>query len=292
MLRHKMIALFRAARMALHLLYGLMIALIFPRFDADKRRRIARCWSADLLHILNIRIEITATDALHKLASGLIVCNHISWLDVFVLNSVLPTRFVAKTEVKSWPVIGWLCARSQTLFIKRGHARDAARLNRQIINLLQSGDSLVVFPEGTSTDGRHVAGFHASLLQPAIDAAANLYPLALRYQDAHGTHSTAPAYIGETTFAASLWNILKCENLHAHLSVTPTLCAADFDRRSLTATAHQQIRTAVAAMHKGHPLPEGAAADQPLEENLKAMYSMLLPMPGSYESDDVTLHSR
>ncbi|MEI7456325.1 MAG: lysophospholipid acyltransferase family protein [Nitrosomonadales bacterium] len=285
-----MITIFRASRMAVHLCYGLLIALIFPKFNAITRRCILRRWSADLLHILNIRIEITATDAIDKLAPGLIVSNHISWLDVFVLNSVIPTRFVAKSEVKSWPVIGWLCTRSQTLFIERGRARDAARLNTHIFDLLQSGESLAVFPEGTSTDGRHVADFHASLLQPAIDAAANVYPLALRYQDAQGAHSLAPAYIGEITFATSLWNILMCRNLHAHLTVTSTLCASDFERRALTSKARQQICAALARMHAVHHAPEFAQASP--DENLKAMYSMLLPMPDRHERSDAIPHSR
>ncbi len=166
----RFVALFRAVRLALHIGYGLTLAVAYPWFAASLRRRILQHWSAGLLHIFNVRIAIANDDPLHRLRHGLIVTNHISWLDVFVLNAVVPMRFVAKSEVRRWPVIGWLCARAQTLFIERGNARSAARINVHLVELLQREECLAVFPEGTTTDGTQVAHFHSSLLQPAIDA--------------------------------------------------------------------------------------------------------------------------
>lgn len=249
----KVIALFRAARMALHIAYGMLIALIYPRFSESVRQRILRRWSAELIHILNVRIVIPHDDAMHTQPAGIIVSNHISWLDVIVLNAVIPLRFVAKSEVRSWPVIGWLCMRAQTLFIERGRARDAARINRQLVELLQDGGSLAVFPEGTTTDGRQVGDFHASLLQPAVDAGSQIHPVAIRYQDAHGAHSIAAAYIDELSFGESLWTLLNCRSLHVRLVATPSLEALGSDRRTLTRIAQQQIRTAVEQMHADFP---------------------------------------
>ena len=243
------IAFFRSARFALHLGYGLAIALIFPGLGLALRRRILQCWSAGLLHIFNVRIEIAGDDPLHTLRHGLIVTNHISWLDVFVLNAVVPMRFVAKSEVRRWPLIGWLCARAQTLFIERGKARSAARINVHLVELLQRGECLAIFPEGTTTDGASVAHFHASLLQPAIDAEALVHPIAIRYQDVLGAHSTVAAYIDELSFGASLWNILRTTELHVRLAATPPLDAGGMDRRSLTRTAQQHISAALDAMH-------------------------------------------
>jgi 1-acyl-sn-glycerol-3-phosphate acyltransferase len=238
----QIIGVFRAARVALHLACGLMIASVFNWLSQSVRRRILRRWSAQLLNILNV--SITAEKSMHALRSGIIVTNHISWLDVFVLNAVIPMRFVAKSEVRQWPLIGWLCARAQTLFIERGRARDAARINKQIVELLQNGECLAVFPEGTTTDGTQVGAFHASLLQPAVDACAEVHPVAIRYQDAQGAHSTAAAYIDDLSFAASLWNILNCRSLHVRLVATPSLNAAGSDRRTLTRMAWQQISNA------------------------------------------------
>jgi 1-acyl-sn-glycerol-3-phosphate acyltransferase len=154
-------------------------------------------------------------------------------------------RFVAKSEVRRWPVIGWLCARAQTIFLERGKARSAARINVQLVSLLQNGECLAIFPEGTTTDGRQVAHFHSSLLQPAIDAGALVYPVAIRYQNSDGTHSTAAAYIDDLSFGASMWNILSAPELHVRLLATPPLDAQSLDRRNLTRTAHERIAEAL-----------------------------------------------
>jgi 1-acyl-sn-glycerol-3-phosphate acyltransferase len=247
----KIIALLRALRLALHIAYGLLMAVIYPRLSANMRRRILQNWSADLLNIFNVKL--TAVD-LSALRNGLIVSNHISWLDIFVLNAVVPMRFVAKSEVRRWPAIGWLCARANTLFIERGNARAAARINTQLGALMQQGECLAVFPEGTSTDGAQVAHFHASLLQPAIDAQVPLHPIAIRYQNEDGARSSAAAYIDDISFGASLWTLLNTRKLHVRLLPTPALHAADFARRDLAQRAHGSISAALqdAESHKLH----------------------------------------
>ena len=250
---------FRATRLFIHLVCGFSIALVFPRLKQDLRRRILQRWSCRLLCILNVEVVAGSMDMPR---SGIIVTNHISWLDVFVLNAMTPMRFVAKSEVRQWPLFGWLCARAQTLFIERGRARDAARINKQLVRLLKAGESLAVFPEGTTTDGRNVGAFHASLLQPAIDARAPICPVAIRYQDAHGKLSSAAAYIDDVSFIASLWNIMSCKSLHVRLAVTPLIDAADSDRRSVAHKARQQIHAALLHMSD--------APDQPCDISLAA----------------------
>lgn len=286
----RLIALFRATRLVLHIAYGLFMAVAYPWFNLKIRQRILQSWSADLLHIFNVHIEIDDDDPLQVLRHGLIVTNHISWLDVFVLNAVVPMRFVAKSEVRRWPVIGWLCARAQTLFIERGKARSGARANVRLIELLRHGECLAVFPEGTTTDGKRVAHFHSLLLQPAIDASAQVHPIAIRYQDRFGTHSTAAAYIDETSFGTSMWNILTTDRLHVRLAATPPLDASSMDRRSLTMTAHRQISTALDAMHAAHaPLPchEPLHARPETELHFQSLYSVLLV---SEPDEDTSTH--
>lgn len=241
------IALSRAVCLALYLVCGLTIALIYPWLGFVLRRRILQSWSGGLLHICNVRIDIAEDDRLHCLRHGLIVTNHISWLDVFVLNTVMPMRFVAKSEIRRWPVIGWLCARAQTLFIERGKARSAARINVHLVELLQQGECLAIFPEGTTTDGTTVAHFHSSLLQPAIDASSQVHPIAIRYQDALGAHSSVAAYIDDMSFGTSMWNILNSPGLHVRLIGTPPLDAQEMDRRGLSRAAHRQIDEALTA---------------------------------------------
>jgi len=240
-LQRHLIALFRTSRFSLHLAYGLSIAVCFPWFRLSIRQRILQSWSKSLLQIFNIRISISDDDPLHSIRHGLIVTNHISWLDVFVLNAVVPMRFVAKSEVRAWPVIGWLCARAQTLFLERGKARSAARINIQLVELLKRGECLAVFPEGTTTDGAKVAHFHSSLLQPAIDAGAPLHPIAIRYQDKYGQRSDVAAYIDDISFGGSLWSILCAQDLQVRLIASPPLDAMSSDRRTLTHSSNLLI---------------------------------------------------
>lgn len=239
------VALFRAARTALHIAYGLSLAVIYPRLNAQLRRRILQRWSTGLLEIFNVKVFLADDDPLRGVRSGLIVTNHISWLDIFVLNAIVPMRFVAKAEVRRWPLIGWLCARAQTLFLERGKARDAARLNVHLVQLLQQGECLAIFPEGTTTDGAQVAHFHSSLLQPAIDAGAQVHPTAIRYEDTCGNRSTAAAYINECSFGTSLWRLLNTPQLQVRLLATTPLAAATFERRKLTRRARAQIIAAL-----------------------------------------------
>jgi 1-acyl-sn-glycerol-3-phosphate acyltransferase len=282
----RLIALFRAARLALHIGYGLTLAIAYPWFSLGVRRRILQNWSTGLLDIFNVRIH--AGDPLRSLKHGLIVTNHISWLDVFVLNAVVPMRFVAKSEVRRWPVIGWLCARAQTLFIERGSARSAARINVQLVDLLQRGECLAVFPEGTTTDGKQVAHFHSSLLQPAIDAGSLVHPIAIRYQDRHGAYSDAATYIGETSFGASMWNILSTAELHVCLAATTPLDASGMDRRNLTRTAHEHIGVALEAMHAAPgtdlPCPEPAYSHPQADPHFQSLYCVLLNSPLDQEA--------
>jgi len=274
-IRMNLVAVFRALRVAIHIGYGVLLAVYYPRFGLSARRRILQRWCVGLLDILNVSLKIPAEDFLSALPPGLIVANHISWLDVMVLNAVIPMRFVAKSEVRNWPVIGWLAARVKTLFIQRGKARDAVRMNRQLVDSLQDGEYLALFPEGTSTDGAQVGRFHASLLQSAIDAHAQVHPVAVRYQDPLGAHSTAPSYIDEMSFAASLWNVLRTDNLHVCLIATPSLNAAGADRRSLAQLAHSQISLAVAEKNTP-PFSDQLSAEHPGEVHFQSMYGLLL----------------
>jgi 1-acyl-sn-glycerol-3-phosphate acyltransferase len=274
-LLRRLIALLRATRFALHLVYGLALAVFYPWLNLRARRHILQRWSAELLQILNVRLDLAHAHHLRDSCHALIVSNHVSWLDIFVLNSVVPMRFVAKSDVRGWPVIGWLCARGQTLFIERGKARSAARVNMQMVALLQRGECLAIFPEGTSTDGAQVAHFHSSLLQPAIDAATQIQPVALRYHDSHGRLCGIAPYIGDLSFLSSLWGILNAQELHVSLFSTPPLSAHGTDRRSLTRLAQQQVTTALAALQSS--LAQ-TAHDEPGASSLRfqSLYCVLL----------------
>ncbi len=289
----KIVAVFRAIRLSIHLGYGLILAIAYPWFGLNLRHRILQNWSASLLAVMNIHVTFAAKSEIQKRHLGLLVSNHISWLDVFVLNSVIPMHFVAKSEVRRWPVIGWLCARAQTLFIERGKVRSAARINMSMAELLQQGESLAVFPEGTTTDGAQVAHFHSSLLQPAIDAGKQIHPIAIRYQNRRGERSHDATYIDEVSLGQSIWRILCSSQLQVRLLLTPALDVRGVERRDLAAQAHKQISTALEAMQLSAtlaaraytPVQASSARAGAAEHHFQSLYCVLLYTTLAYERE-------
>ena len=172
---------YRFARLVAHLLYGCAIeALVFPFVNRARQLRIIKRWSRQLLDILHVRVHVAgALPAAHT--PTIIVANHVSWLDIWILLAVCPLRLVAKSDIRRWPLIGWLAARAGTIFIERGKRHDTARINRAIVQTLTSGERVGIFPEGTTTDGTEIKPFHASLFQPALGAGARVVTAAIRY---------------------------------------------------------------------------------------------------------------
>ena len=235
------ISLFRGCRLALHLFYAVLLAIFYPHLKPAKRRRILKTWSRQLLDILNIGIRTEGQWPVRGEGGYLLVANHVAWLDIFVLNTIYPSRFIAKTEVRNWPFIGWLCKRSNTIFIERAIRQDAASVNRHISFLLEQGVCVGLFPEGTTTDGKQVGHFHSALIQPAIDAGAMLCPIALRYQNEAGKQSSTAVFTGDMTLSQSIWRILRSPRFDALLVFTPALATAGENRRVLARAAQAAI---------------------------------------------------
>jgi 1-acyl-sn-glycerol-3-phosphate acyltransferase len=177
----------------------------------------------------------------------LIVANHISWLDIFVLLALQPARFIAKAELRRWPVVGWLSASVGTLFVERERRRHAHSINRDAAHALARGDVVAIFPEGTTTDGTTLLPFKGSLLQPIVDAGGHVQPIAIRYRHPTGGHSDAPAYVGDTTFVASFWRVAGERGIVAELHLAPPRAAHARHRRDLARDAEHAIRTVLAS---------------------------------------------
>ncbi|MFL6580966.1 MAG: lysophospholipid acyltransferase family protein [Burkholderiales bacterium] len=238
------VRLYRVLRLLLHVFGGLLeIALLFPFYGRLQRNRAVGRWSARLLAILRvgIRMQGHAPDDVRRAA--VLVANHVSWLDIPVIHSVWQVRFVAKAEVRRWPVIGWMSARAGTLFVERGKSRHAARINQTIHDAISRGDGIGIFPEGSTTDGTELMRFHASLLQPAVVHGALVYPVALRYRDENGDVNVDASYVGDTTLAESLRMILAQRFIVAEMMFLPPVDAGNKSRRELAA----QMQSAIAA---------------------------------------------
>lgn len=236
-----LISMLRGGRLVVHLLYGTLLAIVYPHLNQTRQSRTLKNWSRQLLDILNIGIQIEGQQPARGEGGCLIVANHVSWLDIFVLNAIHPSRFIAKSEVRAWPIIGWLCRRSGTIFIERAMRQSASAINQHVSLLLKQGACIGLFPEGTTTDGAQVGHFHSALIQPAIDAGIRLCPIALRYQNKEEDMEAAAAFTGDTTLAQSIWQILCCPQLNALVVFTPPLQTANENRRVLARTAQAAI---------------------------------------------------
>jgi 1-acyl-sn-glycerol-3-phosphate acyltransferase len=235
-----LIACLRAVRVGLHLLRGGLTAIIMPRLSQSRQEAVLCGWNRKLLLILNIKVDCSGP-GIPPGRHAVLAANHVSWLDVIVINSLFPSCFVAKQEVSRWPFIGWLCKRCGTVFLSRGLRRDAHRANREIQHLLSGGVRIAIFPEGTSSEGYQVLPFHAALFQPAIEAGAQVVPLALRYFDPAGAINPALAYSGDLSFVASLWKVLCTPASVACCVASAPLPSAGKERRQLAQQAREHI---------------------------------------------------
>lgn len=235
----------RAVGLFAQLLAGMLtVALLFPFYDRERRWRAVQRWSARICARVDLQLRVHGT--LPRVDRPiLIVANHVSWLDIQAIHSVCRVRFVAKSEVRQWPALGWLAARTGTLFVYRGRRRHATEINRAIHSAFAVGDMIAVFPEGTTTDGRQLLRFHASLLQPAVDEQALVVPLALRYTNAKGEIDVAPSYVGERTLLESVAAVIRARDLRAELLLLPPFETEGRSRRELALLTQSAIASAL-----------------------------------------------
>lgn len=185
-------------------------------------------------------------------ASGLVVSNHLSYLDILTLSAVFSCSFVSKDDVERWPLVGWLCLVAGTIFLDRRSRGDTVRVNDLVIRRLLEGSPVVVFPEGTSTDGSAILPFKSSLLQPAIDARVSITPLHISYSVEEGDAATEVCYWGNMVFLPHLWHMLGTKGIKATVHIGAPQYFAD--RKS----AAMGSREAVVAMSKISPIPTRA----------------------------------
>ncbi len=218
----------------------LICALIFPFIDATARMAHVERWCRRTLTVLGIGVRCSGAP---NTGATLFVANHVSWIDILVMMSVRPMRFVSKSDVRGWPVIGWLVACGGTLFMMRAIAHMQDQLVHLVADALKAGDPIAMFPEGTTSDGHGVLPFHANLLQAAIATAVPVQAIALRFSDIHAPISPAAAYIGDMTLVQSLWAVARATDLTAHVTVLPALPSHGLERRKLA----ERLRADIAA---------------------------------------------
>jgi 1-acyl-sn-glycerol-3-phosphate acyltransferase len=237
-----LVGAWRLARVLAHALHGLAIVLLrFPSYAAARRHAKIQWWSVKLVRWLGLTLHVQGAP---RPGAKLVVSNHVSWLDIAAIHAVMPeAHFVSKADVKHWPLVGRLVAGAGTLFIEREKKRDALRVVHQMAEALQAGDTVAVFPEGTTGDGRVLLPFHANLLQAAVATRTPVQPVVLRFFDDRHGFSPMAEYVGETSLAQSLWRIVCARGLNVEVRVLTAQATAHADRRALA----EHLRETMAA---------------------------------------------
>lgn len=240
----KLLRIWVWTQISVHVLCGICsISCTFPFLDRRNRDRKIQQWSKRLLKIFNIELAVLGTD-LPEGIPYLIASNHISWIDIHVINAFRPIRFVAKSEVEGWPIFGWMAKQLGTVFIRRDsprHARDVVGQMAEVLNT----ESICIFPEGTSTTGEAVLPFKPNLFESAIVAQAPVFPLAVQYlSKTTGMRSLSTAFIGDMGLLESMSNIIKNRSLVVQITILPPYSTRQnsiLDRKQLANYCHESI---------------------------------------------------
>ena len=236
------IRLYRFCRLFFHFFTGLATTgLLFPFYSQQRRDQAIVRWARKLLAILHVRVEVRGNIALPDTTGCIIAANHISWLDIFLIHTIRPARFVAKSEIRDWPVVGWLCAKTGTLFIERARRHHTAKINETMRDVVQEGGTVGLFPEGSTSLGDQLKKLHSSLFQAAVQSDVPLIPAAIRYTDMQNRRSEIPAYVDDMSLAKSLSQILAAPALCATLYFAAPIFPNGKNRRELTQETEDAI---------------------------------------------------
>jgi len=253
----------RLVALAALLLGAALLALAWPLLT-HRRRAASTTWLyRSVLRAAGVRLVRAGDASFAPPGTGtLVVANHVSWLDILALGAGQPVRMIAKREVRSWPVIGTLAARTGALFVDRTGLRALPAVVEETAAALATGALVGVFGEATTWCGAAAGPFRRAVFQAALDAGVPVRPVALRYRLLDGRASTAPAFLGSETLWASLLRVVRLPGVVCELDILPLLQpAAGTDRRALAAAAQRAVTaaTGVAATAAPGPSPRLAA---------------------------------
>lgn len=257
-----LLAIWKLLRGLWHVLLGLWwIHAHFPRLSPEQREMRVQAWSLQCLALWGIHVKVLGQPVLT--GPALLVANHISWLDILVIHAARHCRFVSKSDIRDWPLLGLLASGSGTLFIERASRRDALRMVKDMADAMTAGDVVAVFPEGTTSDGRDLLPFHANLIQAAILAQAPVQPMSLKFVDARsGEPSFAPCYIGDDTLIGSIWRTLTAQPILAVVHFGEPQQCNDRDRRAWASDLRQEVVRLRDAPPHGWPQGRGGWPDE------------------------------
>jgi 1-acyl-sn-glycerol-3-phosphate acyltransferase len=239
---HTLRFLIRASLALVWVIAGLLhIGLAFPWLPLSGRLYSKKIWSVVLLRICGVSVTQSGTPVTQ--GPVLFVVNHVSWLDIFILNCARATAFVAKSEIRHWPLVGWLAHGADTIFIERASRHAVHKVGVAMQEHFERGQSVGLFPEGTTSGGDRLLPFYANLFEPARKAGAVIQPVVLKYYH-HGRRSDFAAFVGEQTLLHNMWCVLGSTGTAIEMIFVPVIWDGQGEppvRAELSRSAHQQM---------------------------------------------------
>ena len=233
-----LVGVLRLVFLFLHVLLGVFYGLVLFRLISwDTRTRMIRSWSRGLLRVIGVKLVLEYPPH-HTPMRGMLVGNHSSWMDIFVANSVQAARFLAKSDIQNWPILGVLVHGAGTLFVQRGNRHSISHTNHEITQAALNGELVGLYPEGTTTDGTYMIPFRSNLLQPAVEAGLTIYPIAIAYRK-NGAYTPLAAYAGDTSLLRSFWDLTCSFGVCACVRFAEPINGANFATRQELASATQ-----------------------------------------------------
>jgi len=241
---YKLIALF------MHFIVAVLLTVLFAGLlripsQAQRYRQAVTWWHRRVCKILGIQLSIIGKPAT---TTTLYVSNHVSWMDIPLLASIVDPHFLSKAEVRSWPIIGWVGAKAGTLFIKRGSRSAAESAHHEMVQCLKAnetgatGHSVLFFPEGTTSNGLDILRFRSRLFDPAITTQRPLQPIALHYSDpVQGVNPKVP-FVGKQSLAANIWRLLGEQKINVTVYFLTEIDTAASNRKDLAKLSEKRIR--------------------------------------------------
>jgi 1-acyl-sn-glycerol-3-phosphate acyltransferase len=249
---YKLIALF------MHLIVAVLFTALFAGLlripsHTQRYRQAVMWWHRRVCKLLGIQLSITGKPTI---TTTLYVSNHISWMDIPLLASIVDPHFLSKAEVRSWPIIGWVGAKAGTLFIKRGSRSAAESAHHEMVQCLKAnetgatGHSVLFFPEGTTSNGVDILRFRPRLFDAAITTQRPIQPIVLYYSDStHGVNPKVP-FVGKQSLIANIWDLLGERKINVTVQFLTAIDTATFNRKDLAELSEKRIRKCLTQLLK------------------------------------------
>ncbi len=236
--------LIRSTRLIIHVLAAVFYCgIIYHFINKAAQKRYIQKWSRQLMAISGIKTVINYPERLSSQA--LIVSNHISWLDIFLIYAHINGHFIAKSAMATWPVIGYLGRKVGTIYLDRLSNRNLKQTLNKLIENLLAHERCIFFPEGTTASQGKMLPFHANLFEGAIHTHIPVQPLAIRYRMPDGSYAKAVDFTGNISMLASLKRILNASHITAELTVLPIIDITGKHRKDLAQMAFNAIELAL-----------------------------------------------